>query len=158
MIAFVVSLTLIADQASKFFISRMLSLHESVPVIPGVFHLTLVHNRGAAFGILKNQLPLFIFTSVFAMILIYSSLKRSSGSKKTGLNDLALSLILAGAAGNLIDRLVFGYVIDFLDFCVWPVFNIADSAITIGAVLLGYSLFADSRSKKEQGPSCKSSA
>ena len=99
-------------------------------------HLTLVHNRGAAFGILKGQLYLFIFTTIIAIILIYRSLKNTS----CNLYRVSLWLILAGAAGNLIDRVRFGYVVDFLDFRIWPVFNIADSAITIGAILLGWSI------------------
>lgn len=127
------------DQISKLFITKSLSYNQSVPVINGIFHLTLVHNRGAAFGILRNQLPLFVFSSLFAIILIYISLKNDA-HKKLSLYSLSLSLILAGALGNLIDRLHFGYVIDFLDFRVWPVFNLADSAITVGAVLLGWSI------------------
>jgi len=128
------------DQVSKFIFNNNLVLNHPNPVIKGVFYLTLVHNRGAAFGILKNQLPVFILTSLFAIILIYISLKRSSARKQLSLSDWALGLILAGAAGNLIDRLLLGYVVDFLDFCIWPVFNVADSAITVGAVLLGWSL------------------
>ena len=131
------------DQFTKFIFNNNLALNQPNPVIKGFFYLTLVHNRGAAFGILRNQLSLFILTSIFAIILIYLNLKKSAGNKKLPLNGLALGLILAGAIGNLIDRLVFGYVIDFLDFCVWPVFNVADSAITVGAILLGWSLLRE---------------
>ncbi len=147
MIVFIVIIIGI-DQVSKFILNNNLVLHQSNPVIKGFFYLTLVHNRGAAFGILKNQLPLFILTSIVAIILIYINLKNFAGSKKFSLGNLALVLILSGAVGNLIDRLVFGYVIDFLDFRVWPVFNVADSAITVGAILLGWSLLVDSRHKK----------
>ncbi len=125
------------DQLTKFVISRNLSTFESVPVIPRVFHLTLVANRGAAFGILKNQTLLFISTSLLAVVLISFALM---DKRQKGFYNLSLSLILAGALGNLIDRLRFGYVIDFLDFRIWPVFNIADSAITVGAILLGWSI------------------
>ena len=110
-----------------------------MPLIKGVFHLTLIHNRGAAFGILKNQTPFFIFVSILAVILIYSAL-RNNKNKKYSFHNVSLVLILAGALGNLIDRLRFGYVIDFLDLRIWPVFNVADSAITIGAILLGWSI------------------
>lgn len=134
----VITVILFLDQLSKFIAVKNLSLHQSIPIIKGIFHLTLIHNRGAAFGILKNKLPLFIFTSVLAIILIYQNLKNLH--KKSDIYNLSLSLILAGALGNLIDRICFGYVIDFLDFRIWPVFNIADSAITIGAILLGYSI------------------
>ena len=136
MIFIVVSLILSLDQFSKLIVSKNLSLSQSLPVIKGIFHLSLVHNRGAAFGIFKNQLPLFVFTSCLAITLICFNLKR--GGKRS--YNIALSLILGGALGNLIDRLSLGYVIDFLDFRVWPVFNLADSAITVGAVLLGYSI------------------
>lgn len=137
MIFIIVLATLSLDQLTKFLITKNLFQNQSIPIIKGIFHITLVHNRGAAFGILKNQIPLFIITSLFAIILIYFNLKKNRQSKSY---SIALSLILAGALGNLIDRLFFGYVIDFLDFRIWPVFNVADSAITIGAILLGWSI------------------
>ena len=130
---------LLADQLSKFLADKYLILNNTVPLVNGIFHLTLVHNRGAAFGILRNQLPFFIIVSFIAIILIIAGLK-NSGKNKFSLYKLSLNLMLAGILGNLIDRLLFGYVIDFFDFKVWPVFNIADSAITIGAILFGYSV------------------
>lgn len=130
---------LLADQLSKFLADKYLILNNTVPLVNGIFHLTLVHNRGAAFGILRNQLPFFIIVSVIAIILIIAGLK-NPGKNKFPLYKLSLNLMLAGILGNLIDRLLFGYVIDFFDFKVWPVFNIADSAITIGAILFGYSV------------------
>jgi signal peptidase II len=133
----VVLVVLSCDQLSKSIIINKLSLHQSTPLIKGIFHLTLVYNRGAAFGILKNQAPLFIITSLVAVVLIYLNYKKNR-EKKSFSYDLSLALILAGALGNLIDRLFLGYVIDFLDFRIWPVFNIADSAITAGAFLLAY--------------------
>ena len=137
MIFLIVLIILSLDQLTKFLVTRNLLLNHSIPLLKGVFHITLVHNRGAAFGILKNQIPLFVFTAIFAIFLIYLSLKNNKGNK---LYTISLSLILAGALGNLIDRLSFGYVIDFLDFRIWPVFNLADSSITIGAILLAYSI------------------
>ena len=134
-----VSIILSLDQLSKFLITKNLILNQSIPVLKGIFHLTLIHNRGAAFGILKNQIPLFILISLFTIALILFNLK-SYKHKKFSIYNISLSLILAGALGNLIDRLFFGYVIDFLDFRIWPVFNIADSAITAGAILLGWSI------------------
>lgn len=132
------------DQLTKFLVTKNLYLHQSLPIVRNLFHLTLVHNRGAAFGLFKGQVFLFILTSAAAMGLIVLDLidprrRRGSGS----LYNLSLALILGGAAGNLIDRLFLGYVIDFLDFRVWPVFNMADSAITAGAVLLGWSIVAN---------------
>ncbi|MDD5506542.1 MAG: signal peptidase II [Candidatus Omnitrophica bacterium] len=133
----IVSVILLFDQLSKAFISGILQLNQTIPLIKGVFGLTLVHNRGAAFGLLRNQVPLFIITSVAAIVLIYFGLKSNRHNKYY---VVSLSLILAGAIGNLIDRLRLGYVVDFLNFYIWPVFNIADSSITIGAVLLGWAI------------------
>lgn len=139
MIFIIVISILCLDQLSKALIAKNLLLNQSLPVINGFFHLSLVHNRGGAFGILKNQVPFLLFTSVFAVALIISNLRKSKGRKPL-LVDVALGLILSGALGNLIDRAFLGYVVDFLDFRVWPVFNLADSAITIGAVLLGWQI------------------
>ncbi len=128
---------LILDQLSKYFFLNLLSLNQSIPVIKNMFHLTLVYNTGCAFGLLKNQGWYFIIISLLVIffILFYwiKELKYAQGSK---ILKLSLVLILSGAIGNLIDRLRFGYVIDFLDFRIWPVFNLADSAITIGVILI----------------------
>ncbi|MDD4981036.1 MAG: signal peptidase II [Candidatus Omnitrophica bacterium] len=137
---FVISLSILfLDQFSKIIVSKNLSLNQSVPLIRGVFHLTLIHNRGAAFGMLRNQAQLFILTTVLAIIFILITLKKNKG-KKRPIYNISLSCILGGALGNFIDRLTSGYVIDFLDFRIWPVFNVADSAITVGAILLGWAL------------------
>ncbi len=137
---FIIALSILfLNQFTKLIAVKNLSLNQSVPLMKGVFHLTLIHNRGAAFGILKNQAPFFISVSILAVILIYSAL-RNNKNKKYSFHNISLVLILAGAIGNLIDRLRFGYVIDLLDFRIWPVFNVADSAITIGAILLGWSI------------------
>lgn len=152
MIFRVVLIILSLDQLTKFFVTQKVLPDQPIPVIKGFFYLTLVHNRGAAFGIFKNHTYLFIITSIFAIALIYSCIKQYR-QKEFSLYILALGLILAGALGNLIDRLFLGYVIDFLDFRVWPVvFNIADSSITIGAVLLGWGIIRmeDRREKMEE--------
>ena len=108
-------------------------------IVNNIFSITLVHNTGAAFGIFRDQAAFFVIISGLAIASILTYIIRS-GTKSSFLRNIALSLVLGGAVGNLIDRLRFGYVIDFLDFKVWPVFNIADSAITIGAFLLIISL------------------
>ena len=144
MIFIIVSAILVLDRLTKFLVSNELNLNNSIPLIKGILYISLVHNRGAAFGFLKNQLPLFIATSLIAIILIWRALKSNRYSKAY---TIALSLILAGALGNLIDRLLYGYVIDFLDFRVWPVFNVADSAITIGAIILGWSILFNKEKK-----------
>jgi signal peptidase II len=138
----IVFIILTLDQLTKFLASKNLELNNPLPIIKGVFNLTLVYNRGAAFGIFKNQFYLFILSSIAAVILIYSVLKKN---KRNNLYTFSLSLILGGALGNLIDRIFLGYVVDFLDFRIWPVFNLADSAITLGALLLGWQIFIRER-------------
>jgi signal peptidase II len=137
MLAIIIAAIFALDQLSKFAANKFFILNQPLGVIKGVFYLTLVHNRGAAFGLLQECTWFFIATAAVAVICIVFKLRKE---KPPGLNNFALGLILAGALGNLTDRLVFGYVIDFLDFRVWPVFNLADSAITVGAVLLGWSI------------------
>ena len=127
------------DQFSKNFVSQIVPPGDSIDIVNNIFSITLVHNAGAAFGIFRNQTAFFVVVSVLAIVSILTYIIRS-GARNNFLRNTALSLVLGGAVGNLIDRLRFGYVIDFLDFKVWPVFNIADSAITIGAFLLIISL------------------
>ncbi len=137
MILVIVSVVLFLDQLTKFLAVRFLQLNTPVALIKNFLYLTLVHNRGAAFGMFRNQLLIFVLISVFAIALIFYHLKNKKNSVLSG---ISLSLIAAGAIGNLIDRLRFGFVIDFLDLRVWPVFNLADSAITIAALLLSWEL------------------
>ncbi|MFH1441248.1 MAG: signal peptidase II [Candidatus Omnitrophota bacterium] len=151
MIFLIVLIILFFDRLTKILATKNLSLSESYPLIKGYFHLTLAHNRGAAFGILKNHLYLFVLTSVIAIVLIFLDLHKHR-HKKISLYSLSLALILSGAIGNLIDRLYFGYVIDFLDFRIWPVFNVADSAITVGAILLGWSIITNDKSQVSRDP------
>ncbi len=127
----IAGLVVIIDQITKAQAVANLKVGESHPIINKFFYLTLVQNTGAAFGLFKNQAAFFVVISIIAIIFIAFFLRKN----KTGLN-LPLALILGGAIGNLIDRLRFGYVVDFLDFRVWPVFNFADSCISVGAFLL----------------------
>ncbi len=127
----------IFDQLSKSFFLNLLSFGESVPVIRNIFHFTLVQNTGIAFGLFKERGILFLIVSLIAILvfgwLLYLEAKKQTLSLPSA---VAFSLIIAGAIGNFIDRLRFGFVIDFIDFRIWPVFNIADTAITIGAFIL----------------------
>jgi signal peptidase II len=131
------------DQATKIIVDRMLPLHESIPVIENFFSLTYIRNTGAAFGLLAQSGELFRRTfligfSLAAIGFIIIMLRRLPENEKV--LTIALGFILAGAVGNLIDRLLYGEVIDFLDFYWngyhWPAFNVADSFITIGVVLI----------------------
>jgi len=128
---------IIADQITKWWATDLLSSGR-ITVIKNFFYLTLVHNRGAAFGIFPGRNILFIVLSLLtiaALIFFYRSF--FSGSS---LARISGGLILGGAVGNLIDRFRFNYVVDFLDFQFgsyhWPAFNIADSAICVGVTLL----------------------
>ncbi len=134
---FTVATIVFLDRASKLFFSNLLSVQESIPIVHNAFHLTLVHNTGIAFGLFKNQGIIFIVISTLAIILFGAYLYRSRDDEKLHVSDVfAFSLIIGGAMGNLIDRLHLGYVIDFIDFRVWPVFNLADTAITIGTIII----------------------
>ena len=133
----------ILDRITKIASYIRLSPGQSIKVLPNIFHITLVLNKGSAFGLFKEGRLFFIASSVLAIIfiLLYIWKHRIMGP----LLSLGLGLILGGAAGNLIDRLRFGYVIDFLDFRVWPVFNVADSAITVGVAILILKIFLKGR-------------
>ena len=131
------------DRMTKAFFSGLLSYGESVPVIKNIFHFTLVHNTGIAFGLFKDQGAVFIVVPVIAIVLLFFNIYyyRRNDEVLSHTYILSFALILGGAVGNLIDRVAYGYVIDFIDFRIWPVFNIADSAISIGAVLIGWKCF-----------------
>lgn len=146
MIWVIVSILCIAlDRISKMLITANMFHGESIPLIKGVFHITYVRNSGAAFSILQGKTA---FLVAFTVIIIVAALCYMFYKKpKNKLLLLSISLILSGAAGNLIDRIISGSVIDFLDFRLinFPVFNIADCCVVIGAALvLIYELkFAD---------------
>lgn len=131
-------LVFVLDRLTKYFIIKSFAPGQSVKVVPDIFHITPVFNNGAAFGVLQNCSPFFIvfsFAAIALMLLIIFKTRRPDT-----LFAVSLALILGGAAGNLTDRLKFGYVIDFLDFRIWPVFNIADSCISIGIALIAFRL------------------
>ncbi|WXJ86859.1 Lipoprotein signal peptidase [Moorella humiferrea] len=143
-----VALVLGLDQLTKYIVRVNFQPNESLPVINSFFHLTYVNNPGAAFGLFAYKTPVFVAITVLvvAVILIaYRILPPGSPVMR-----LALALITGGALGNLIDRLRFGYVVDFLDFRVWPVFNLADVAIVSGVILLCWQLLGPAG---EQGKS-----
>jgi signal peptidase II len=141
-------LIVICDQITKQLVTARIPLHTNVPVIAGFFDLTHVRNAGAAFGIFggmdvpwRGVFLTLVAVGVFIGVLVYA-LKTPPAC--TGL-QIALSLILGGAVGNLIDRLRFQSVTDFLRFYIgaheWPSFNVADSAITVGVVLLAWDIW-----------------
>lgn len=151
-----VILTLLAialDQISKILITSNLELYRIKEFIPGFLSLTYIRNEGAAFGMLKGARVFFIILTVVVIVALIVYVKKTRPASK--LEKLALSFISGGAIGNFIDRVLFGYVRDFImtDFMDFPVFNIADCFVCIGASL--YMLYALSdffpKKKKEEG-------
>jgi len=143
----VAGMVILLDQISKMIILHFLPMFEVIPVITGFFNITHIHNPGGAFGFMANQGPevrrfLFIAVSSIAAVAVavfYVKTPADYPWLSTG-----LLLILGGAVGNMIDRFRFGEVIDFLDFYLlghhWPAFNIADSGITVGMIILAFHL------------------
>jgi len=146
---FVVSLgVILTDQVTKSIVADRIPLHSSIRVIPGLFDLTHVKNSGAAFGLfasfdspLRSVVLNSVAFVVFFAVLVYAW-RTSVASTRL---QVGLALILGGAVGNLLDRMRAGSVTDFLDFYVgshrWPAFNVADSAITIGVLLLAWDIW-----------------
>lgn len=133
-------IVIILDQLSKFLIVNNFYHGESRAVIENIFHLTFVKNRGAAFGILAGYRHFFII--ITALIIVVLLIFRFV-SKRNIYLDIAIALTIGGAIGNLIDRIRLAYVIDFLDFRIWPVFNLADTAIVMGMLILIYYMWKE---------------
>lgn len=144
------------DQLTKFLVVSRFQLGETLAVLEGFFHLTLVHNTGAAFGILANlpeiyREPFFFLVPGITLVVILAVFARLK--EKQGISIYALSLIVGGAIGNIVDRMRLGYVVDFLDFHFrqqihFPAFNVADSAITVGVGLLFLSLIYEKETRE----------
>lgn len=136
----------IIDQVSKYYIQSTMMLGESIPVWEDIFHITYILNPGAAFGMMANQTAFFIVLAlaiVGAVIYFYPTIRRESRVMKLG-----IGLLLGGAIGNLIDRVQIGMVVDFFDFRIWPIFNIADIGIVCGAgIILGVSFLTRDKSE-----------
>ncbi|RCX17120.1 signal peptidase II [Anaerobacterium chartisolvens] len=140
-----------ADQASKYFIVNNIEYHKSTAVIDQFFYITNIRNTGAAWSILENGRYFFlILTPIIVAVLAYFLYKMDSRLLRT-----ALSLIIGGAAGNFIDRLLIGSVVDFLEFhfgtYIFPIFNIADCCVVIGSFLLAYYLLFIYKEKPGKG-------
>lgn len=147
------SILLIAiDQLLKFTMLRVLDYGDSIPIIKGFFSLTLVYNTGAAFGILEGRRGLFLVLPILTAVLILVLYIRSREKNRL---LVPLGLILSGTIGNFIDRLRFGYVIDFFDLYYqswhWPAFNIADSCICFGVLLFFLQMTRPVRGRASNG-------
>ncbi|RHW75546.1 signal peptidase II [Colwellia sp. RSH04] len=145
---------LLLDQISKQWVANTFDLYESVNLLP-FFSFTYVHNPGAAFSFLADQggWQRWFFTAIAVVACIIFTVWLAKTPKQQVLLSLALSLMLSGALGNLIDRVLFGYVIDFLDFhwasYRFPAFNLADSAIFLGAALMIIDSFKQEAENKK---------
>lgn len=127
----------VLDQLSKILALKYLAPAGSIPVIKNIFHLTYVENRGAAFGILQNQKLFFV---IFALLVLGFIWFYAYNNRLDKVMVYGLSLMAGGVIGNLIDRVRLGFVVDYLHIMNFPVFNIADSAVTIGIILIGIFL------------------
>jgi len=138
------------DQVTKWLVLRFISTDEFVPVIPGFFYLVQVHNTGAAFGMLKNNNLFFMILASVALVLVAIFARR--GAFADAPSRVGAALLVSGVLGNLTDRILHGYVVDFLDLILpwyghWPAFNVADSAICAAAALFLISGFLASEKK-----------
>ncbi|MCG0274685.1 MAG: signal peptidase II [Thermosediminibacteraceae bacterium] len=131
----------VIDQFTKTLVKTRMVPHQSIEVIDNILYLTYVRNTGAAFSLLKGKVFFFIVVSFIVIAALVFYMKRLPPEKK--ILKVTLSLILGGALGNLVDRLRYGYVVDFIDFRIWPVFNVADSAMVIGVIILVYLIIVD---------------
>jgi len=160
-IQFLIAFLVVAlDRATKWMVAKDISLHDGIQVIPGFFRITHIENSGAAFGLFADspgqwKVFMLVLFSVVALVVVSALLWRNNHTMTT--TGIGLALILGGAIGNLWDRLVSGRVVDFLLFYVrqyqWPAFNVADSAIVVGAGLLIIEiLFSKSEEEKPVRP------
>jgi signal peptidase II len=138
------------DQVTKWLVLRFISTDEFLPVIPGVFYLVQVHNTGAAFGMLKDNNLFFMILASVALVLVAIFARR--GAFADAPSRFGAALLVSGVLGNLTDRILHGYVIDFLDVILpwyghWPAFNVADSAICAAATLFLISGFLNTEKK-----------
>lgn len=150
----IVGIVLVLDQITKYVIQTHVRLHDSITVIPGFFNITHVRNKGAAFGILSTlpehwRSAFFIAVTLIAVAAISALIVRT----RERLPLYAFSLIVGGAIGNVVDRIRYGEVVDFIQWYVksyyWPSFNVADSAISIGVALLAIEMLFMSSTKPQ---------
>ncbi len=137
-IIYISIILLLIDQISKVLIVKLIDINSSIELIKNFFYLTYTHNTGAAFSILTGKRIFLILVALVILIVIFNYIKKNKIESKA--EKIAFSLIIGGSIGNLLDRIVRGYVIDFLDFKIFgynfPIFNVADTFIVIGVFLL----------------------
>lgn len=132
----------IIDQTSKVVLDRLLTLNKSITIFDKFFYITKVYNDGISFSMLSGKKILIIIINILILVGLYFYMKKFKNNKR---NYIAFSLVFGGLFGNLLDRIIYGYVIDFLDFNIlgynYPVFNLADSFIVIGICLILYAIY-----------------
>tara|TARA_Y100000310_G_C20478770_1_gene713688 strand:+ start:258 stop:710 length:453 start_codon:yes stop_codon:yes gene_type:complete len=135
-LAYIIAISVILlDQLTKLLITNNLELNSSIPLIKNILHFTYITNTGSLFGLFQNSkfFNILILIISFAVIISLIYLLQKDNNKKL---NILYGLLLGGTIGNLIDRIIHSHVIDFIDIRVWPIFNIADSAISISLILL----------------------
>lgn len=138
---------IVFDQISKYFIQTNMDLNDSIAIIEGLFSITYIQNTGAAFSLLQGKTMILIIIQMLVVlaIVIYVSIKKNM-LRRTLI--VSLALIVGGGVGNLIDRVHYGYVIDFLHFHFWPIFNVADISVCVGCgLLIIYVFFIEGKEK-----------
>lgn len=144
-------IVLLFDQLIKLIVMNNMKLHQEITIIPNFFSIYYIENTGAAFSILGNKTLLLIIVSVICLILMKEYIKKEK--EMSNLSIISLGMIIGGTIGNLFDRILYKAVIDYLAFDIFkysfPVFNLADIAITVGASLLLLSYFIDNKKKKK---------
>jgi len=147
-------LVVVLDQFSKFWIRSNLVRGEAIPET-GLFRLAHITNTGASFGLFQNQsllLTIAAFIGITLILFLVFSASRYFPFLDTIFGKISLGLILGGTIGNLVDRIRFGYVTDFIDIGIWPTFNLADSAVTVGVLLFAYLFLSSNRVKNTTQP------
>jgi signal peptidase II len=151
----IAAVVVVLDRLTKALVAQRVTLHDSIDIVPGLFRITHVQNQGAAFGLFSEspsewKVAMLILFSLAALAVVSALLWKNGNALNA--TAIALSLVFGGALGNLWDRVVSGRVIDFLDFYFgphhWPAFNIADSAIVVGALLLLSEIFLAPQEEK----------
>ncbi|HET7577845.1 MAG TPA: signal peptidase II [Bacillales bacterium] len=150
---FLAAAIIVLDQVTKWLVATQMGIGQSLPIWKGVLSITSSRNQGAAFGILQGKMWLFYIITVIVVVGVIFYLQKYG--RRQPLLGVALSLVLAGAIGNFIDRIFRGEVVDFIYFRIinFPVFNVADSALTIGVILIFIHTLFDGQKEKNHGES-----
>ncbi|WP_026689976.1 signal peptidase II [Alteribacter aurantiacus] len=145
-------IVIIVDQFTKWLVVQNMELRQSIPIIENVFHLTSHRNAGAAFGMLQGQMWLFFIATIAVLIIVPYYIQKEG--KNNPLFGITMGLVLGGAIGNFIDRLLFGEVVDFLDVYIgtynFPIFNVADSALVVGVGMLIIYVFKEEKKQEKK--------